>query len=245
MKFELLPVIDTMLELYEKTPASERFEAYLKLLQGNTKGDLELPIGGFNPMAKAHVTTKLLELKALGAEALMSEVLGKLNAQLDKHSDEPVFRVVLNLSDDLKGGWTNRYISDYDSKFKLNALVTRQFCTPIFWSGENYTRQLVEERTVEYALRTLYWLRHPKPITLQQHIEQEKFVAENSGKKSEYLKDFDELHAFYEKHKNSDGYDLIFNFLYGDEACRVLGYPCYGVPGLMPGYGYAALKDIL
>ena len=50
MTAELLPIIETMLDFYQKPRAPERFHAYLQLLQGNTKNDLVLPIGGFNPM---------------------------------------------------------------------------------------------------------------------------------------------------------------------------------------------------
>ena len=232
-----------MLELYKKPATIARFEAYLQLLQGNAKGDLVLPVGGFNPMAKEHVPAKLLELKALDAEGIMAATLKGLGKSTGIEASGRIFKVVLNLSDDLKGGWTNRYTSDYDSKFKLGALVNRQFCIPVFWSGENYTQALVRERTEEYALRTLYWLSHPKPVTLQQHVEQERFVAERSGKLTEYLNDYKVLHAFYKKHKNSDEYNLIFNFLYGDEACKTLGYPCYGIPGILSGYRYAAAAE--
>ncbi len=240
MIFELLPIIDTMLELYKKPIGPARFEAYLKLLEGDTKGDMQLPISGFNPMAKEHVTQKLLELKALDAEELMKETLREINYRFNEHPDKRIFKMVMNLADDLKGGWTNRYTTDYDSKFKLNALVTRNFCTPFFWSCENYADALIQLRTKEYALRTLYWLTHSKPITLHDHVEQERFVATFSGNEPEPLPHFDVLDAYYTAHRNSEEYIVIFNFLYGDETCKSLGFPCYGISGSMPGFRYAA-----
>ncbi len=83
--------------------------------RGNTKDDMTLPIGGFNPMAKEHVLDKILELKQMDAEGIIQDALDHLNENLNE--DKREFKVVLNLSDDLKGGWTNRYVSDYDCKF--------------------------------------------------------------------------------------------------------------------------------
>ncbi len=65
MIFQLLPVLDTMLSFYEKPLNSTRFQAYLQLLQGDTKSDLVFPIGGFNPMAKTHILLIINYLKKL------------------------------------------------------------------------------------------------------------------------------------------------------------------------------------
>ena len=70
MTAELLPIIETMLDFYQKPRTPERFQAYLQLLQGSTKNDLALPIGGFNPMGKEHVSEKLIELQKIDAERI-------------------------------------------------------------------------------------------------------------------------------------------------------------------------------
>ena len=137
MTFELLPIIDKMLELYQKSRNFDRFQDYLNLLQGETKGDLAIPISGFNPMAKEHVLDKLMELKDLCAEQIIAETIFELNKTIIKEGSSDIFKISLTLSDDLKGGWTNRFTTDYDSKFKLNALMNRHFCTPVFWTSEN------------------------------------------------------------------------------------------------------------
>lgn len=239
MKFEVLPTIDKMLELYQKPRTMERFHEYIRTLQGDTKGDLVVPIGGFNPMAKEHVVEKLLELKNFDAEKIMRDALEELNAELIRRGgekDNSTFKVALNLSDDLKGGWTNRYTSDYDSKFKINALVNRKFCTPIFWTGESFSEQIIRERTLEYAYRTIYWLKHPKPKTLEEHVAQEKFAMQ----KSQWNENLDALAAetFYQKHRSSEDYHIIFNFFYGDAASKSLEFPTFGMQGIMPGFAY-------
>jgi hypothetical protein len=225
MTFVLLPILDVMSNFYQMPRGNDRFQEYLKILRGNTKDDMVMPIGGFNPMAKEHILVKLNELKTLDAEGIMLEILGNLNKKLFLKNDL-IYKVALNLSDDLLGGWTNRFTTDFDSKFKINALVKRQFCTPVFWSSEIYSEHLVRQRTVEYALRTIYWLEKPKPITLKEHVEQEQFVAKNSFP-SYLFHSFDSQKEFYLKHSESDNYHLIFNFFYGNEASEQLGFPVF------------------
>lgn len=239
MKFELLPTVDVMLGIYKMPLSMERFNAYIKILQGNTKDDLVMPVGGFNPMAKDHAIQKLEELKALQAEAIIQKTLSAINTKFSNHKNPGVFRVALNLSDDLHGGWTNRYTSDYDSKFKINALVNRKFCTPIFWTSENFTAELIEERTLEYVYRTVYWQSNPKPKTLEDHIVQEKFVAENIGRKSSTKINTESLESFYKKHHQSEEYHIIFNFLYGDAASKSLEFPTHGIIEEMAGFKYS------
>ena len=88
MSFELLPIIDKMLDFYQNPRNSDRFQVYLKMLQGDTKGDLVLPIGGFNPMAKEHILEKLEELKALNTEGVMQKVIVDFNKKQAKTSSK-------------------------------------------------------------------------------------------------------------------------------------------------------------
>jgi hypothetical protein len=132
MTFELLPIMDIMFDLYQKPRTLDRFEEYLKTLQGDTKGDLILPIGGFNPMAKDHALEKLSELKELHAEQIIKDMLVKLNRELSEKKTQSVFKVVLNLSDDLKGGGqiASPLITIVNSKLML--LLNGTFVSPSF-----------------------------------------------------------------------------------------------------------------
>lgn len=243
MNFELIPIVDTMLDLYAKPRSKERFQEYISMLRDDIKGDLTLPIVGFNPMAKEHILQKLTELKELKAEYIIQETLESINVTLAQDKNHGAFKVVLNLADDLRGGWTNRYTTDYDSKFKINALVTRTFCTPFFWTSESYTEQLIRSRTLEYAFRTIYWLTNPKPKTLKDHIEQEIYVAEKSKLKSDNLdtNDFELMDNFYSKYQQSDDYGIVFNFLYGDNASKSLEFSVHGMTGKANGFDYAKI----
>jgi hypothetical protein len=238
MNFELVPILDLMLDFYEKPRDFDRFQAYLSLLQGETKGDLARPIGGFNPMAKAHVLQKLNELKSLDAEKIMAETLASLRSN---QKNAPIFKVSLTLADDAQGGWTNRFTTDFDSKFKLNALVKRQFCTPVFWTSDNYSTNIIQEITMEYAFRTVYWHdKKTKPQTLKDHVEQEQFVAKKTTYKLPKPEcDVPSLRQFYKTHADSDDYALIFNFFYGDAASESLGFKTFETKDAFAGFKFA------
>jgi hypothetical protein len=245
MRFTLLPTIDIMLDFYEQPRGFERFQQYIKALQGETKGDLSFPVSGFNPMAKEHVTDKLYQLKQLGAEQLIEKVLTTVNKTFSKKNAQN-FRVALNLSDDLMGGWTNRYTSDYDSKFKFNGLFSRNFCVPVFWTSEVFTKEIITQRTAEYVFRTMYWLSHPKPKILKEHVEQEQFVAnEISAAKQVLPSSLSKLHEFYIKHQYTDNYAIIFNFFYGDKASQSLGLTQYGINEKCTGFDFVYAKQSL
>ena len=202
-----------MEDFYKLPRTRERFVTYLSLLQGNTKGDMILPISGYNPMAKEHVLLKIQELKNLYAEQIITEQLNKINKQIKGQTDQKI-EVVINISDDIGGAWSNFYTTNYSSKFELNALVTRSFCTPYFWTSEDYSEALIVQRTQEYAYRTLFWLKNGKPKSLEDFCNQEIFVQKNSTQN--YTKipisDFTNIEKFYLKHLKTDDYNLIFNF---------------------------------
>lgn len=234
MKFETYPIISTMLSLYEQPRTVERFKEYIKTLQGTTKNDLAVPISGFNPMAKEHVSQKLKELQSLKAEEILTKTLSEINNDIKTVDGNTIFKVMLNLADDKMGGWTNRYTTDYDSKFKLNAFIKRGFCTPYFWTSELYSKEIITTRIEEYVYRTLFWIENGKVKTLEDHIHQERYVA----KKTNYIStEFDKkevvfLKKYYEKYKNSEDYNIIFNFMYGDAVCKTLAYPTFGIKTL-------------
>jgi hypothetical protein len=240
MFFELVPVIDLMLEFYQAPRNFDRFQAYLKILQGNTKADLSMAISGYNPMAATHISEKLQELKAINAEQIVAELVKDFNENITAEKPKQPIKIVLNIADDLKGGWTNRFTTDYDSKFKLSGLVSRGFCTPFFWTSEMYTRDLVIQRTRAAMYRTIYWLRLPKPKTLKEHLEQEIFVADHVGYKGDFDKaEIEILEQFYNRYRDTEQYSLIFNFFYGDEASRLLAFPAFGVTGKNTGFQYS------
>lgn len=242
MQFELLPVLDDMLELYRHPRTFDRFKEFLSMLQGNTKGDMEKPLGGFNPMAGAAAARKLGELKTLGAETLIQEVLAAWNGAGERISEVgDRFSISLVLSDDLYGGWTNRYTTDYTNRFLMQALVKRKQAVIVFWTSEPYTPDLIRTRALEHAHRTRYWLEHSRPKTLKEHFCQEKNVSRFAGiRYPEEPLDKERLGFFLREHAGSEDYSVIFNFFYGDAVCRELEYPTFGISDHLGGFRLAA-----
>lgn len=226
MKFEVLPVVGRMLALYALPRGRERFQRYLGLLQGSRPGDLELPLQFYNPMAREPVADRLLALRLMKAEALMQEAI-HAHAHRWKEMPGGTFRMALNLADDLHGGWTNRYTTDYDSRFRLGALLKRQLAVALFWVSEQQHPALIRETTVAACLRTVHWLKHGPAQTLAQHLEQEGFALSAGPKPAGSVSR--ETTAFYEAHKESRDPQLIFNFLYGDAAAESMGNSPLGI----------------
>lgn len=240
MKFELVPILEKIAELYKQPAGKERFNAYLTLLTGNTRNDLELPISGFNPMAKQDTIGKLKQLIESDTERIAAEEIARINQGLAHINTEPIIKVFINLADDRHGGWTNRYTSDYDSKFRINALLQRNFCTPVFWTSENYSTEKIRRRVSEYLFRTIYRLNHCAPATLSEHIRQEAFVQfSNPGTPLPDKFDAAAAEAFLHANGDSEDYNLIFNFMYGDLAAANLAFPVFDIHDKMLGYDYA------
>lgn len=239
MKFELKPILSVMKEFYLRPISNERFQDYLFLLQGDSKDDLALPISGFNPMAKDHIIEKIKELEMLGAEEIMRRTIDAFNSKY-LFSENPKITVVLNIADDLMGAWTNYFTTDYDSKFKIDALLKRNFCVPYFWTSEIFSEKLIKIRTLDYLSRTVYRMNKIKLKTLEEYFEQELHVAKS---RNEYTASFTtmdnkQLESFYSVNKNTMEYDKIFNFFYGDKASESLAYKLYGIRG-QTGFDYA------
>lgn len=228
MKFKLTPILETMDAFYKLPKTRERFEKYLFMLQGNTKDEMILPIAGYNPMAKDNVLLKIQELQNLHTEQIVAEELKKINRTIKDNSNREI-EVVINLSDDVGGAWSNYYATNYSTKFELNPLIKRNFCTPYFWTSESYSQEIIAQRVREYAYRTVFWLSNDKPTLLEDFIKQEVFVQTHSkiSESKTTIDDFSKIEKFYSKHLKSDDYNLIFNFFYGDEASESLGYSTY------------------
>lgn len=243
MQLKLLPVVDVMTSFYQMPLTPDRFQEYLKILEGGKKGELLFPVSGFNPMAKGHVLDKLNELRSIGAEEIMKATIAKISSALKGRFPGKEYKVALNLSDDLKGGWTNRFTSDYDSKFRISGLMNRGFCVPVFWSSEQLTEQVIQKRTAEYIFRTIYRIDHPGPVTLHEHVAQESFVAGETRTVVSVPEDrLAEKEKFYALHGSSGEYAVIFNFFYGDRASEALSFAKLGNDEVFTGFDFAAVR---
>ncbi len=241
MKFKVIKQLDLIRELYESPLNPDRFKKYLFLLQGNNKEDILLPIAGFNPMAKEHATQKLMELIELKAEEIAQEELKKINKQI-KIKEAKTIKLGINLVDDLAGAWSERCTTDYKSKFEFQSMLKRNFCTPLFFTSESYTIDLIRKRIQEYCHRIIYWLTEKEPQTLGEFLEQEIYVQRKSlnTDTSQTSEDFETLRLILEDHHSTKDFQVKFNFFYGDEASDALSQAKFGVSELT-GFDYAKI----
>lgn len=239
MKFVFKPILSEIKELYEKPINQSRFVEYLDLLQGNSNGELALPIAGFNPMAKEHILQKIHELESFKAEEIIEDTIQSFNSDI-KDSTQITITTVLNLADDKKGKWTNFYSTDFESKFNIYGIVSRNFCVPYFYTSETFTEVSLRVTAREYLSRTLYRKTHPQPITLEDYLNQEVFVANMNieGRKFINTDELEEIDVHYALNKLSEEYPLIFNFFYGDVGSQSLGYKEYGIKSFT-GFDYS------
>ncbi len=235
MQFQLTPILDQMEALYKLPRDRNRFDRYLAMLQGPDKEDMVLPIAAYNPMAKEDALKKLQALQQLDAESIAREVITDFNKELESRPPRTI-SVVLNLADDIGGSWSSRYTTDYTSKFDFGPILKRNFCTPYFWTREDYSAESIRQRITEQLHRTIYFADHGKPATLAEHIAQEVYVIANNGA-SMSEKPNPDVHHFYQQHCDSEDYALIFNFFYGDRASEHLNFKSFGMPA-MGGFHY-------
>ena len=115
MNLEYLPLMQVQRELYKLPRGYEWFREYLRTMIDANTGDLKLPLVAMNPMGKDHLPPfldALIEMDADGEAAATSE------AQSSLQEAPGVFKVCLVVSDDLKGGWTNRYAAEFGHRFQ-------------------------------------------------------------------------------------------------------------------------------
>lgn len=232
MEFVIKPVLQQMADLYDLPRGPERFEHYLFMLQGNTKGEMILPIAGYNPMGKTMVQERIKELMDLNAEQVIDQHLTDINMQYSSIQPAGPYEVVINLSDDIGGAWTDRFASHYKNTFDFGPIANRNFCTPYFWTSDaSYSENLIVDRTLEAVFRTMYFAQNGSPKTLEAHVRQEVFVNQHIARNQRVeCEEPEVVRKFYETHKETEDYNLIFNFFYGDEASIQLGYKPFGIP---------------
>lgn len=246
MSFHHLPLLATQRQLYELPRGWERFRAYIATMTGGGD-DLELPLVAMNPMGKEHLAEMLDRLLALGAEEVVADAVVEAARRLPAF-DAPL-RLGLVVSDDLKGGWTNRYFSELSNRFDLKPMVRRGFAVALAWTSEEPSRERVREAALATAYRSLHFQRHGSAVTLGERMAQEGRAAAFAGAAGPTL-DAEDLAYSREvlaPHLASDHKPTVFACLYGDEAARSVGYSPLGLSpraGLAVAYADARVAKL-
>src|SRR5688500_5414208 len=114
---EVVPALQAQRALVSLPRTMERFDAYVRTMI-REDDTVVLPLFLFNPMAREHVADVIDALLAFGAEDILREAATEAEVRLSPPFDMHVLVVIV---DDARGGWTNRYITDFEQRFTEKA----------------------------------------------------------------------------------------------------------------------------
>jgi hypothetical protein len=181
-----------------------------------------------NPMGKEHLPVFLDALLALDADGEGARALEAARTEL---RDAPgSFRACLVVSDDLKGGWTDRAASEFSHRYETHALDRRGWITGLLWTSESYTKERVRVELAAALHRAAHVARHGAARSLREMLAQEGAVLARAGWK--HVLDAEELDytgAVLAPLLERDDRPTVIAALFGDAAARKLGYPPLGL----------------
>lgn len=230
MTLTFLPLLQIQRDLYSTPRGIERFREYIKTMTDAETGDLALPLVAMNPMGKDHIATLIDEYIALEAESLAAAAVAEAASEIGALQTKD-YRVSIVVSDDLKGGWTNRWASEYSHRIEGAALRKRGFLTGLLWTSEPASAARVRDAVLTAIYRAEYLETHPEPATLGEMLEQEGYAMARAGCTSPSL-DADDLaytRTVIAPHLAARDRATVISCLFGDTAANTLGYPPQGL----------------
>ncbi|MCA9836370.1 MAG: hypothetical protein KC422_05625 [Trueperaceae bacterium] len=228
MKLELLPLLKIQQDLHRLPRGYGRFKAYLQTLTGGTD-EIQVPLVGMNPMGKEHVASLIDDLIAWGAEDFVRELLLALEPSLTFFSGE--LKLGLVLTDDLKGGWTNTYLTDYAYRFEGAYDLKHHWALVPLWTSQAWSEASLKRAVLQVLYRTLYKRRFGLSKTLAEMMRQEGLASVFSGDRAELEPEMhDYVQELIRPLLETDHKPVCFACLFGDEAAAVVGYSSLGLP---------------
>lgn len=238
MKLSLLPLLHIQRDLYAMPRGMERFREYIKTMTDAETGDLTLPLVAMNPMGKEHIAALVEQYIALDAEAIAADAVDAFTRSTERsperspaRSPERSFKVGVVVSDDLKGGWTNRWASEFSHRIESQAFLKRGFITGLLWTSEPASTAAVREAVLTSLHRAQYLASHPFPTTLGEMLDQEGEAMARAGCPAPAL-DADDMaytRSVIEPHLAATDRATVIPCLFGDSAATALGYPPQGL----------------
>ncbi len=240
MNLEYVPLLQVQRDLYQLPRGFERFREYLRTMIDPDSGDLKLPLVAMNPMGKDHLPAFLDKLIGLDADGEAVRATAEAQAILKTEPGE--YKVCLVVSDDWRGGWTNRYTTEFDYRFRQKAYYKRGWIAGILWTSETYTPEQIREEVQLCLFRAAHIQQHGYARTLGEMLAQESYAMRMAGSTTPTL-DPDDLAYTREvltSYLDKTDQPTLIAALYGDAAAHQLGYPSLG---LSPRAGLALALD--
>jgi hypothetical protein len=182
MKLTLIPLLQTQRELYDIPMGWDRFNRYIWTMTGGGDDIELLPLATMNPMGKPHVADVLDRLIALGVEDVAADAAGEAARRLS--SVDLDLKVGIVVADDAMGGWTNRYLTEFNARLDLTGALKRGWISILAWTGDEPSRESIREETLASICRIARFSRYGRAITLRQVLAQEGSAAAFAGARS-------------------------------------------------------------
>lgn len=232
MKVTFLPLLQIQRDLYALPRGMDRFREYITTMTDAETGDLALPLVAMNPMGKEHIPALIDQYIAMDAEGIAKETIDVWRATASAAATgESAYQLALVVSDDLKGGWTNRWASEYTHRIENAAIRKRGFLTALLWTSEPATERAVREGVLTEIHRGEYLQTHSPAKTLREMLAQEGYATARAGCTTPVLErdDLDYTRAIIAPHLDAHDRATVIPCLFGDAAAVALGYPPQGL----------------
>jgi hypothetical protein len=230
MQLELVPLLQIQRQLHSIPRGMERFREYLRVMLTDDRSDVRLPpLGIVNPMGKEHVTALLDAFLRLDAEGEAAHALLQAAANLAELGG--AYKVGLVVADDLRGGWTNRYASEFSFMLGGRAGLKRGWLTGILWSSEPASAGVASRAILTAIYRAVYVQERGSAHTLREILAQEGY-AMAAARCADPTLDADDMAYTREVMApllKAEDQPTLIACLFGDTAARSLGYPPQGL----------------
>jgi hypothetical protein len=230
MKLEYVPLLQIQRDLYRLPRGYDRFREYLRTMTDAELNDLKLPpLVAMNPMGKEHLPALLDALLALDADAVVARAVAEAEPQLAHVPGE--FKIGLAIADDLKGGWTNRYSTEFSLLFETKPIHKRKWLSAILWSNEAPSVETTRVTTLTTIFRAAYIQQYGFALTLREMLAQEGYAMAMAGCTQPVLDEADLAYTreIMAPHKDAKDRPTVMACLFGDVAAHNLGYPPQGL----------------
>jgi hypothetical protein len=230
MRLEYVSLLGMQRDLYRIPRGLDRFRTYAQIMRDDDRDDPRAaPLVALNPMAKDHVPALIDALLGLDAEEVASETAAEASARLVGVTED--YKIGLVVADDVGGGWTNRYASEYAWASGNPAALRRGWLAGVLWSSEPASARAVREAVLVPLYRSAYIHRHGAARTLRDFMGQEGYAMASAGCGTPSLdaEDLDYTRQLLEPCLDESLPRAVMECLYGDEAGRTLGFTPRGL----------------
>ena len=229
MKLEFVRLLQVQRDLYALPRGMERFHTYIRTMTDAESGELVLPLVAMNPMGKDHVPALLTQYLDMDADGAAERAVASAATAYDDVAGS--FKVGLVLADDLKGGWTNRYTSEFSYRFETRPIHRRGWLLGILWTSEPADAATAAAEATMAVHRAAHIERHGYAQTLGQMLAQEGFASARAARVTSALDDDDLAYTrgVLTPLLGATDRATIIAGLFGDAAARELGYPPLGL----------------